>query len=278
MIEQAPRILLVDNGSRRAEATHNLRRIAAALAAVSGQPIVPVSLLHSDQIPAAALDGQPAHILATALEHGLAQGVRNWCLIPLFFGLSRALTDHIPQICAGLRARFGAFRCVMADPLCPLPEGEPRLVTILADQVSQVIPPNEPLPTQIILVDHGSPLARVSAVRHWLAQRLAVRGLLPAPVSEAVMERRPGAQYDFNGALLTTVLDQQAVRQPEQTLVLAMLFLGAGRHAGAGGDITTICNQAMTRHPGLSVRIAPLVGEHPLLIEILADRVRAQVQ
>jgi hypothetical protein len=33
----------------------------------------------------------------------------------------------------------------------------------------------------------------------------------------------------------------------------------------------------MARNPGLRVEISPLIGEHPLLIEILHDRLRALV-
>jgi hypothetical protein len=31
----------------------------------------------------------------------------------------------------------------------------------------------------------------------------------------------------------------------------------------------------MARNPGLRVKISPLIGEHPLLIDILEDRLRA---
>jgi hypothetical protein len=54
-----------------------------------------------------------------------------------------------------------------------------------------------------------------------------------------------------------------------------MLFISPGRHAGDGGDIARIAAVAMSRNPRLRVAITRLVGDHPLLIEILRDRLQA---
>ena len=89
------------------------------------------------------------------------------------------------------------------------------------------------------------------------------------------MERRQGAEYDFNGQLLGALLDSCAGQDADAVIVLAMMFISPGRHAGAGGDIEEICADAMARNPGLRVKISPLIGEHPLLIDILYDRLRA---
>jgi hypothetical protein len=54
-----------------------------------------------------------------------------------------------------------------------------------------------------------------------------------------------------------------------------MFFISPGKHAEEAGDIAEIFDQVMQNHPGLSVRISPLAGENPLLIDILLNRLEA---
>jgi sirohydrochlorin ferrochelatase len=270
-----PAVMLVDNGSTKPAATLSLRAIADRLERLAGRPILPVSLQHSDRIPAAALGGRPAALLAPALRGLLESGQREFVTIPLFFGRSRALTSFIPQQVAELAAEFGPFSLRQADALMPLPDGDRRLARILADHVAVCSRSLGRDPARVIVVDHGSPLPEVTAVRARVTMDL--RELLPPAVAigQAVMERRQGAEYDFNGQLLGDLLDSVAARQPDAAAVLAMMFISPGRHAGAGGDIEQICAEAMARHPGLRVIASPLIGEHPLLVEILRDRLDA---
>jgi len=128
-------------------------------------------------------------------------------------------------------------------------------------------------------VDHGSPLPAVTAVRHWLAEGLAAELSNGAGadlrVGEAVMERREGAEYAFNGRLLAEALADigaSATGQQPRHVVLAMQFISPGRHAGADGDIAEIVAAAEAAHPGLSVRISGLMGEHPRFVDVLAAR------
>lgn len=268
------RILLVDNGSKRAESTRNLRRVATRLSERAGEPIQPVSLLHSDQIDPAQLDGQPAETFGQALEQLLAADQRDLVLLPLFFGQTRALSQFIPESVAEAERRLGPCRLRIASELCPLPEGESRLVDILLDTLDQAAREADSARTRVVLVDHGSPTPEVNQVRRWLGARLAERLGPEVQFQEAVMERRPGAAYDFNGPLLETVLERMA-QEDHGPILLSMLFLGPGRHAGPGGDIRDICDAVQGRHPGLQLHIAPLVGTHPGLIDILFSRLNA---
>ena len=269
-----PSHLLVDNGSSRADSTRNLRRIAAQLAAQVGVPIHPVSLLHADRVPASELDGQAAEILAVALRRFVQAGEREVCIIPLFFGRSRALTQFIPELAAQVQAELGPLRLDIAPELCPLPDGEPRLVEILAEQLA-AIPSTTVQPLRrVVLVDHGSPLPEVTAVRHWLARQLAARLGPTVQLYEAVMERRAGAEYDFNGPLLEDMLTRLASADAETPIRLALLFLSAGRHAGPAGDIAQIGARIRARFPTLPLHLAPLIGEHPQLIAILTRRLQ----
>ena len=126
----------------------------------------------------------------------------------------------------------------------------------------------------IVLVDHGSPSPQITAVRNAVADHLQAK-LGNVKLEQAVMERREGKQYDFNGELLEDWLmakAEQGMSGEESSAIVALLFSLPGRHAGEGGDIATICESVMQRYPNFKIGISPLVGEHPLLLEILADR------
>ncbi|MCB1773279.1 MAG: cobalamin biosynthesis protein CbiX [Gammaproteobacteria bacterium] len=272
----SPTLLLVDNGSTRPAATLSLRRIARNLSERIGQTVYPVSLQHADRVSADQLDGKGASTLTLFLREQLAEGQREFVVLPLFFGRSRALTSFIPEQAAELAQSFGDFRLIQADVLSPLPGGDPRLAEILADNVKKCTGQSAVPPDHVIVVDHGSPIPEVTAVREAAAATLKKR--LPASVrlTEAVMERRSGASYDFNGQLLQQAL-AAAAAAGHRHVVLAMMFISPGSHAGPGGDIGTICAKAMAFHPGLEVCVSSLVGEHPMLIDILQDRLAAAI-
>lgn len=273
-----PVVLLVDNGSRRAAATLSLRAIAADLAEVCGRQVHPVSLQHSGDIAPDELDGTPARVLEEFLRDQLEKGRREFVAVPLFFGKSRALTAFVPQKLDLLTKEFGPFEFRMADVLSPMPEGEPLLADILADNVTHGCAVMGTEANCVIVVDHGSPLPEVTAVRAKVTMTLRERLAEGIQLSQAVMERRQGAEYDFNGMLLGDLLDACVAPGGAAAVVLAMMFISPGRHAGTGGDIEAICADAMARNPGLQLSVSPLIGQHPLLIDILKARLDAVLQ
>lgn len=264
-----PTILLVDNGSSRAESALSLRRLAAELGSRSGIRVYPVSLQHAHKIAAGHLEGTPAQTFTPFMLERLSLGERDFIGLPLFFGPSRALSSFIPDQIKLFESAYGPIGFRMAPVLCPLPGGEPRLATLLYEQVIAAV---ERAPARVILVDHGSPMPEVTGVRRYLAD--ALRRLLDPAIDlqEAVMERREGAAYDFNGELLESLLTRIAQADDETPIALSLLFMSPGRHAGPGGDIEEICARVRQLHPHLQIAISPLVGEHPLLMEILLDR------
>jgi len=270
-------LLLLDNGSKQPGATRNLRRLAQALSRRRGEPVHPVSLQHSDEIPASELDGVPADTLEPFLKKMAQRGERRFVITPLFFGPSRAIEVFVPEVVRRVTEEVGPLTIQVAQVLCPLPDGEPRLAEILEANVRAAVERAGARPTTIIVVDHGSPLPAVSAVRGWLADELGkrVRGkrlLGGATVEQAVMERRPGRSYDFNGQLLAERLAQPPSEHEPETLVLAMQFISPGRHAGPGGDIANIVAEAQARLAGRLLLPTPLIGDHPLFLDILDDR------
>jgi len=289
------KILLVDNGSLKPAAVFALRELAGRLSEKIGQGFFPVSLAHSDKIPAADLGGEPSQCVEAFLREQLEGGEYKFILLPFFIGPSRAVTRSLPKLVEKLRVEFPDLRARIAPVLHAA--GDDTLARILADRIRGVLSEIGKTEGQaetgkrvrVALVDHGSPAPEVTAVRDEVAQQLAVLLIGDARVVEVAacsMERRPGAAYAFNEPLLETLLARG--EWEGSTVIVAQLFLLPGRHAGpggdwceslggdrcvsAGGDIAQICARAKERSPNLrAVQTEPL-ATHPLLVELLAQR------
>jgi sirohydrochlorin ferrochelatase len=269
-----PLVLLADNGSLEPAATLGLRTIAARLGGVLGRKVVPVSLLHSNAVPADQLDGRPAELLADALAARLQAGESDFLVVPLFFGPSGAFVDFLPTRVAALKGKFPQLRVRVAPWLVDVgAANDEQMAAILEENVRAKIAGVSSRPA-VILVDHGSPAQDVTAVREHLARQLRTRlGPAVRDVLAASMERRAEPEYDFNEPLLERAFDRPGF--DAGPVIVAMLFLSPGRHAGPARDIARICAAAQQRHPGLRIAMTDLVGRHPGLIPILVDRVRA---
>lgn len=263
--------LLADNGSTRPAATLQLRKLAEQLGNAANQQIHPVSLMHANRIDPAQLNGKPAQTFEVFLRQMLKQGEREFVVIPLFFGKSKALTSFIPDKYTLLAKEFGEFSLQVADVIYPLPKGEHMLAAIIYEHIQQAIATDAITQQSVVLVDHGSPIPQVTAVREHLAA--SVQSMLGDNIQldEAVMERREGSEYDFNGQLLADYLGKKAAQGVKHIAVIMMFFL-PGRHAGEGGDIEEICRQVQDNDPGLQIRISPLIAGHPGLLSILTKR------
>ncbi|WP_163558207.1 CbiX/SirB N-terminal domain-containing protein [Halomonas sp. NO4] len=266
------KIVLVDNGSLRPQATLNLRRLAHALSQATGEAVEAASLLHSFKIPAEKLDGRKAVSLGPLAERYAQQGVTELLILPFFFGPSQALTGYLPKRLGEVQASYPELGVKVALPLVDSQTTvDLRLVRLLADNVRERMAGlSRP---KVVLVDHGSPNPEVTSVRNYLAGQLSVLLADEAScVTFASMERRDGEAYRFNEPLLVDLLASPAMAQGD--VILAMLFLSPGRHAGEGGDIAEICQAAMARSPGLNVTATRLVGEHDAIVDILATRLQ----
>jgi sirohydrochlorin ferrochelatase len=272
-----PAILLVDNGSVRADVTKQLRGLAYKLSHLSGKKIHPVSLHHADKINKHQLGGKQANILETFISDALSQGWRQFIILPLFFGYSKAVSVGITDYLASIQKKYTDVVFNIADVVYPLPQGEPLLAEIIYDHIQLTVQKYD-IPTRnIVLVDHGSPLPRVTAVRKHLARAVQQKLSKEDTIEQAVMERRAGAEYFFNGELLQDWLVEKA-KHGEKTAIVSLLFFLAGRHAGKGGDIDKICKSVMTIYPDFKIVITPLVSEHKQLLPLLLMRLQVAEQ
>lgn len=266
------RIFLVDNGSLRPRATFALRALAETLSSRIGHKVEAVSLLHSHKIAPDELNGVPATIVRRALREGIGQGHREFVFLPLFLGPSLAITDYLQKLIVEGEAMAPDLSARVAETLCgsSVEEPDPRLARILMDLIDAKLANDDCLQTEIALVDHGTPIESVNRLRNAVAAQLAqlLQGKKVASVVAASMERRDGPEYAFNDPLLETL----SARGEVTGLLVAMFFLLPGRHAGPEGDVVEICEGMVARGQYKQVEITPLLGEHPLLVEILADR------
>lgn len=289
------RIVLVDNGSLEPESTLQLRRMAQSLSVRLGVEVVPASLAHSAKVPAEQLEGRPAELFEAALDRVMAEGTTDVVVLPLFIGPSYAIVRHVPALIAARQVRFPGVRLALAPPL--FVPGETRLGQLLAAHIREVLSTGvvtcsarvvlrsehqsglakegdqdggRAERVRVAVVDHGSPSRGVTEVRDAVtAQLRELLGDEVAAVAACSMERREGPEYAFNEPLLETLLQQDGWR--DGPVIVALLFIAPGKHAGPGGDVAQIVARA--RGGAIEgVRFTAVLGQHPLLLEILAER------
>ncbi len=265
--------LITDNGSYRPEATFSLRDLAKRLGEQVGETIHPVSLLHSTKIDAEKLDGVKAEIFEPFIKKKRAEGIHKFMVTPMFFGPSAAIKEYMPQRVEDLKTNGWDELEVQIAPCVvePLDPEDTRMAQILVDQILAAKEQQGYSRPAIALVDHGAPRIKVTEVRNHLGEQ--IRKLLPEEVFPHVtacsMERREGDEYAFNEPLLENVIGTDGYRDE---VIVSMLFASPGRHAGPGGDVAEICEEAASAHKGLRWQMTELVGRHDGIIDILAER------
>lgn len=272
-----PEIVLLDNGSLRAGATLVLRSVAAQLSARLGAVVHPVSLLHSEKISSDQLAGIPAVCIDSWMENRrMARRAGPVVILPYFIGPSLALSDFLAKKCEVWLQADPTLRLTVAPCLAEAsPEAPRALAAMLADAVESTAKLKGWTDYGVVVVDHGTPVQAVNAVRNDVASLLARH---PAHRSRSViaasMERRQGEDYAFNEPLLETALRPPFC--PAKQVIVAMLFLSPGRHAGEAGDVATILREAeASSHGGLITAMTPLLGEHPALLDLLEAAYRS---
>lgn len=263
-------ILLLDNGSLRAAATLQLRSLAKALSARLGREVHAVSLLHSSKVNPEELGGAKAQTFVPFLRWQRELGVNRFIVVPLFFGPSGALVDYLPKRVNDLKEEGWSDLDVKIAPTL-VREGDLRIAEIMADLVREKASENEWEQPAVAMCDHGTPAKAVNKVRELVAEQLSeILGSEVSLVKACSMERRDGAEYDFNEPLLERLLGRDGF---ERKVIVSMLFAGPGRHAGENGDVAEICVEARSQFSQLETEMTSLVGSKvEKLAEVLADR------
>lgn len=264
------RVLLCDNGSVSPGAIRAMRDLAKALGQKLNLSVRAVGLLHSDRVDAELLDGESGAVLLSELGRFLDAGESRFALLPFFLGPSSGITDWLPRQLEKLVTAWPDLQVKLGA--CLYREDDDRLALVLAERVRSMIAEENLHRPIVAMVDHGAPAEEVNETREKVGRRLGV--LLKdevADVTTCSMERRPGPEYDFNEPLLENLLlDQRAC--PSSQVVVAQFFLSPGRHAGPDGDVAKICREAEQARTDLRTYRTNPMGDHPLVLELLAER------
>ena len=262
--------LLADNGSLEARSTLNLRKAAQLAVESTGAEVQPVSLLHSSKVDPQSLGGVKAETMEDFLSGPIAQSSDDLRILPFFFGPSRALTEWLPEKLEQWKSERDGRSFRVLD--CLHQPGDTRLAIALEDLCLQSIEKNELKKPFLALVDHGTPVFDVHRVREEVGEELKDRiADRISGFSTCSMERRAGVEYDFNEPLLENLLSEKNGEFEE--MLVAQLFLSPGRHAGEGGDLDRICSSFADSSPSHRLIRTDLLGGHPLVIEILCQRI-----
>jgi len=262
---------LIDNGSLRAGSILQMRQIATHLSRSSDCVIEPYGLMHSHKVDPAQLNGEPGQSMQAYLGGDKSEQVNEIRALPFFLGPSLAITDWLPENLAAWQKRGSGTRKYRILP--PLYQaGDNRLAQALAELCLAKIKNHDLQNPRVAMVDHGTPLLEVNQVREQVGEEM--KGILGGQIAEfstCAMERRPDPQYDFNNPLLETLLEQWH-QQGVSEVVVSQFFLLPGRHAGPDGDLAEIC-QPFTEK-GMKIFRTDNLGAHPLIEQILLDRIR----
>ena len=87
------------------------------------------------------------------------------------------------------------------------------------------------------------------------------------------MERRSDPEFAFNEPLLAKLLLYNSI-VPSGNVLAALFFLLPGRHAGLGGDLQNIIEEAQGLRQDLKIHKTATLGEHPLVLDLLEGNFR----
>lgn len=280
-----PHVIMVDNGSLRADSFLSLRSIAHRVSEATGVRVHAASARFADRVglpdgtKGASLESLSRALLA-------ADGRARFLVLPAFFGPSDTLAEFVPAVYARLALEFPKLSFTVARAAVDVHDrSDTRLARALLENAAAAAAAAgfAPGSAALAVCDHGSPVPAVGLVRGHIEGQ--VRALLSASSSSAAayravspcsMERRAGASYDFNDPLLEVLLRTPPFNAGD--VVLAMLFISPGKHAGAGGDIDAIIASATAEAAaqGRMLRVAKsaLLGDAQALSDVIADRLR----
>lgn len=253
-------VALIDNGSLEPAAHQNLRRVAAALSEATATPVHAVSWKHSDRIAPAELGGTPAWTLGSFVRAMHALGQRDFLFVPFFISAQGAIGSALRHDLEKLKAELGTLEFDFTAGLA----SRAALAEIVTARIREVQVTRGLVRPPVVLVDHGGPSVASANLRDQLTATVRTRvGDKCGAVVAASMEGE-------HPPLLAEQL--RAPGFAGQDVIVALLFLSPGRHAGPGGDIAQICDASSTR-----CHVTELVGTHPLAVRTLADALREKL-
>ena len=115
----------------------------------------------------------------------------------------------------------------------------------------------------IIIVDHGSRLAESNALLEAVVQAFAVRFADQYEIVEP-------AHMELAEPSIRTAYDR-AVARGATDIIVCPFFLAPGKHWTH--DIPALAHEAAAAHPHTIHRVAPPLGNDPLMLELMQKRI-----
>jgi sirohydrochlorin ferrochelatase len=115
--------------------------------------------------------------------------------------------------------------------------------------------------TALLLIAHGSRQEEANADLLYVAAGLRARGW---PIVEASFLELAGPDIAEGGA--------NCIKQGAERVILVPYFLSAGVHVRR--DLSEARAKLAERFPSIDFCLAEPLGQHPLLVELVAERVR----
>lgn len=116
--------------------------------------------------------------------------------------------------------------------------------------------------TAVLLIAHGSRHAPANDDLHQLAARFARRG--DHPIVEPCFLELADPDIPTGG--------DRCVSHGADRVLMVPYFLSAGVHLIR--DLTAARDELRRRHPGVEFRLGPALGPHPLLDDLVSERIR----
>jgi sirohydrochlorin ferrochelatase len=116
--------------------------------------------------------------------------------------------------------------------------------------------------TALLLIAHGSREDEANGDLFHAVGELRRRGAYPIVEASFLELAVPSIE---TGA-------SRCLAQGAERIVLLPYFLSAGVHVRR--DLSDVREQLAARHPGVDFRLAEPLGQHPLLLDVLAERAR----
>lgn len=269
---ERPVCLLVDNGSLRASAQQLLRGLGVAIREKTGATTCACSLKHTVRVDPAELDGCAAELLVDSARRLYGQGARQFVVVPYLIGPLGEISSFLNDTLEGLEqeldgACFALAPCLFAGDV----RQDTALALMLKDYVMRLIHEKSMTQPRVLLVDHGSPRPTSTFARNYIGGQLsALLAEQVSTVAVATMEEYDDPALAFNRPSLRDKLSDPTFAQGD--VILAMLFLSHGKHAGQGGDVARICEEATAGNNSVQLHRTPVLGEHPDMVELLVAR------
>lgn len=119
--------------------------------------------------------------------------------------------------------------------------------------------------TAVIVIAHGSRRQAANEDARWIAARLAECSDY-TPIEVAYLEL---AAPDIRTAAHT------CVTHGAERVLLLPYFLSAGRHVVE--DLRNVCTELSQTYPGVAFELCPPLGLHPLMLQIVRDRLQERL-